>query len=285
MMACPPAIGFDDLVSRYDVFFIDQFGVLRDDERVYDGAMDALSALKKSGKTIVILSNSGLSGDQNIRRLARLGLDRRFFDHFVTSGDVAYASLSRPGYLAAGSSRCFTISSGNGTELADRLGLTSVQTAEDADIVIIAGSEAERISLDEYREILRPAANRRLPCFCTNPDFLKLAHGTVVAGAGSIANLYEELGGNVTRLGKPYPEIYEHALSICGNPENDMVVCIGDSIDHDIVGASNAGLASVLVETGILAGKSLEERCQLMSAGRRRPDFIMRRFAPSAAAS
>lgn len=279
MTSCIPATRLPELIERYDFFFVDQFGVLRDDERLYDGAADALLTLKEAGKTVVILSNSGRSGEFNIRRLAPLGIDRRHFDHFITSGDLAFSILSSPDSPAGHARRCFTISNGGNDDLANRLGMKEAQSAADADIVIISGSQAERITLGEYREMLRPAAKRKLPCFCTNPDFLKLAGGTVVPGAGSIADLYEELGGAVTRLGKPYREIYDYALSACGNPEKEKVVCIGDSIDHDVVGASNAGLASVLVETGILAEKTAAERHQLMAAEGRRPDFMMRQFA------
>src|SRR5262245_15734857 len=72
MNAIPtPTLG--DLIRRYDVFFIDQFGVLRDDTGPYDGAIFALQAVKDAGKTIVILSNSGRSGDYNAKRLVSIG--------------------------------------------------------------------------------------------------------------------------------------------------------------------------------------------------------------------
>jgi HAD superfamily hydrolase (TIGR01459 family) len=270
----PATIDLAGLSDRYEVFFIDQFGVLRDDEKAYDGAVEALEILKKTGKTIVILSNSGRSGEHNVKRLAPLGFASSSFDHFVTSGDVAYAILSG----SATSGKCFTISSGGDTDLADRLGMSSVGSSAEADIVIISGSEAERIAMDDYREMLRPAAENHRPCFCTNPDLLKLSKGTVAPGAGAIADLYEELGGSVTRIGKPFPGIYEYALQLCGITDKTTVICIGDSIDHDIAGAQNAGLHSVLVETGILSDQSADERRALMAEIDVWPTFTMRQF-------
>ena len=35
---------------------------------------------------------------------------------------------------------------------------------------------------------------------------------------GAIASLYEEMGGKVEWIGKPYPEIYRAALALIGNP-------------------------------------------------------------------
>ncbi len=63
--------------------------------------------------------------------------------------------------------------------------------------------------------------------------------GRARAGAGAIASLYEELGGKVTWIGKPYPAIYRHAARLIGSPQR--ILCIGDSAEHDVAGGRNAG--------------------------------------------
>ena len=261
-------IDLNDLIARYDTFFIDQFGVLRDDRAGYDGAAEGLKALKAAGKKVVILSNSGRSGDYNAKRLATLGFAPDSFDHFLTSGDVALTlltSVDAPVTLHAGA-RCLTVSSGGDTNLADRLGLVSVGTADGIELVIISGSEAETIPMERYADLLRPAAAAKVPCICTNPDIQKLANGTLVPAAGAIADLYEQLGGTVIRVGKPFAQMYAQALARCGDPDPSTVVCIGDSIEHDIAGATGAGLASVLVRTGINAGLSEQQLTQALAA-------------------
>jgi HAD superfamily hydrolase (TIGR01459 family) len=275
-----PTIALDDLIKNYDVFFVDQFGVLRDDSGPYPQAIEALSKLKRAGKTVVLLSNSGRSGDYNAQRLLALGFERASFDRFVTSGDVAYDILSRAESPVRPGAKCLTISSGGDRNLADALGLISIDDALSADLIIISGSEAERIEMATYRKMLEPAAARQLPCFCTNPDIHKLANGAIAPGAGSIAKIYEELGGRVTWLGKPHPEIYNYALSRVGNPQRHRVMCIGDSIEHDILGARQSNLASTLVRTGILADNSLEELSALMAAIEARPTYMLPSFKP-----
>jgi HAD superfamily hydrolase (TIGR01459 family) len=277
-----PTTHLEDLVANYDVFLIDQFGVLRDDAGAYPGAAAALAALKAAGKTVIILSNSGRSGDYNADRLVRLGFERSSFDRFVTSGDVAYEILSKAPQLISGRTRCLTVSSGGDTNLADRLGLISVDAASDADVVVISGSEAERISLSEYRALLYSAAERHVQCYCTNPDIHKLAGGALAPGAGSIAKLYEELGGTVVWLGKPHREIYDYARSVLASSASDRIVCIGDSIEHDIVGAANAGLSSVLVETGILSELSDSDVKVLLVEFSVMPTYSMKRFGLTA---
>lgn len=272
-------INLDQLAAMYDAFFVDQFGVLRDDNGAYDGAVEALSRLASMGKKIVILSNSGRSGDYNANRLARLGFAADSFNAFVTSGDVAYEVLSAPGSTIVGSLPCLTISSGGDRNLADRLGLVSVANATQAKLVIISGSEAEHISMDEYHAMMLPAAERHIPCICTNPDFHKLHNGSTVPGAGSLARLYEAMGGNVTWLGKPYPEIYQRALDLSGVTDRRRVVCIGDSIEHDILGARTSGLDAVLVRTGILADSSDEQVRQLSQTIGAHANYMMADFS------
>jgi HAD superfamily hydrolase (TIGR01459 family) len=180
--------------------------------------------------------------------------------------------------VIAKGARCLTISSGGDSNLADRLGLRSVETASAAEIVIVSGSEAEKISMEHYQALLRPAAQKGIPCYCTNPDIHKLHNAALAPGAGSIAKLYEKMGGPVIWLGKPYPDIYEHALRLAGAADTRRVVCIGDSIEHDILGAKSVGLDSVLVRTGILADttdEQLQEVCNRVGAD---PTYMMIRF-------
>jgi HAD superfamily hydrolase (TIGR01459 family) len=266
------------LSAEYDVFFIDQFGVLRDDIGPYQGAIDALRQLSQAGKKIVILSNSGRSGQYNAERLVKLGFAPDSFDFFVTSGDVAFELLSRPGVAIPKGSKALTISSGGDTNLADRLDLISIRNGNAADIVIISGSEAERISMNDYREMLRPPAENNVACYCTNPDIHKLHEGSVAPSAGSIAQLYEAMGGRVTWIGKPYPEIYDHALKLVGVEDKRRVVCIGDSVEHDIVGARSAGLDCVLVRTGILADSNDGELERIASELGAPPTYMMQAF-------
>lgn len=279
-MKMPPTVTLNELSALYDVFFIDQFGVLRGGEAAYAGASLALARLKAQGKTIVILSNSGRSGPYNISRLAQLGFDSSSFDRFVTSGDVALDLLGS-GLIPIErsiSTRCLTIATGEDRALADKLGYSSVDSAEEADLVIISGSETERIPLAAYRAILESAAKRGVPCICTNPDVHKLVGGTLLPAAGAIAALYEEMGGQVTRIGKPYMDIYRHAHELCGLPDKARIVAIGDSLEHDVIGAATFGIDSALALTGLQAHVSEAALLAQMQEGQIAPRYLLRSF-------
>ena len=252
---------FKNLSLAFPAIFLDQFGVLHDGMRPYPGAVEALKTLKRRGTRVVIVSDSGKSGEANAKRMERLGVARDLYDHFLTSGDVARAAL-RAGDLPIAltpATRCLTISSSQETDFADALGLATTEDSAEADLLIVSGSQSDRISLSEYERRIAPAARRRAPCICTNPDKLMLTPGGDYPGAGAIAALYEALGGAVTWIGKPYPAIYAAAAHFVGSPAPREVLCIGDSIEHDIVGARRFGAAAALVRTGILAGLSEAE--------------------------
>ncbi|MGH7209952.1 MAG: hypothetical protein ACREF1_00620, partial [Acetobacteraceae bacterium] len=55
----PPPARLSELARRFDVFLVDQFGVLTDGVRLYPGALGALRALRAAGRRIALLSNSG----------------------------------------------------------------------------------------------------------------------------------------------------------------------------------------------------------------------------------
>ncbi|MER9330990.1 TIGR01459 family HAD-type hydrolase [Mesorhizobium sp. M0488] len=247
--------GIGPLVERYQVFLLDQFGVLHDGSAPYPGAVAALSALKRAGKTVVLVSNSGRRARPNEDRLLRLGFETGSWDHFVSSGEVAWRSFHemaatealRPG------TNCLLISRDNDRTAIEGLPFVLTGAGDTADLVLIAASEGDRYDLDHYRRLLAPAAARQVPCFCTNPDKIMLTAVGPRFGAGRLADLYESLGGSVTRIGKPGPAIFETALALAGEPDRRSVVCVGDSVEHDIAGGKGVGLATALVLSGILA--------------------------------
>jgi HAD superfamily hydrolase (TIGR01459 family) len=264
-----------DIAPAYRLFFVDQFGVLHDGHRPYPGAIDALKRLHGDGRRVVVLSNSGKRSAPNEARIAALGFDRGDWDLFLSSGEVAWRMLAdqpksrRP-------RRCLILSRDRDASPIEGLGIGVTERAEDADLVLIAGSEAPERSLDDYHAVLEPAARRVVPALCVNPDMTMILPGRGYAfGAGRIAKLYEGLGGPVTWIGKPYPEIYRMAQTLCGL--DGPALGIGDSIEHDIAGAKSIGADGALVLSGIHSGE--DELESLYDEFGARPDHVLERFA------
>lgn len=281
MSAAPQETSLAALAARYDVFLVDQFGVLHDGTAAYPGAIAALAGLKARGKTVLLLSNSGKRSGPNEQRMLRLGFRPGSWDFFVSSGEVAwrkFAGEMGEARLPA-STKCLLIARDGDLSAVDGLGLELVSDGAVAQVVLLTGSEGDRFSLDHYRDLLAPAAKAGTRLVCTNPDKIMLTKAGPRFGAGRIAELYAELGGPVEWIGKPYPEIYRAALRLAGHPEPSRVVGIGDSIEHDIVGAKGAGMDAALVRSGVLADLGPAELETLYREHGTRPDHVLPGFA------
>jgi HAD superfamily hydrolase (TIGR01459 family) len=270
--------GIGALVERYQVFLLDQFGVLHDGTNPYPGAVEALSALKRAGKTIVLVSNSGRRARPNEARLLKLGFEPGSWDQFVSSGEIAWRSFHEMAICEKlrPNTKCLLISREGDRSATEGLPFALTSDGDDAELVLIAASEGDRYDLDYYRRLFASAAARQVPCFCTNPDKIMLTSVGPRFGAGQLADLYESLGGSVTRIGKPYAPIFDAALALIGNPDRRTVVCVGDSVEHDIAGGIGAGVSTALVLSGILADTAdLPELYDMMNAY---PDYTTDHF-------
>ncbi|WP_342629543.1 TIGR01459 family HAD-type hydrolase [Nguyenibacter vanlangensis] len=267
--------GIAALVGEYDALFVDQYGVLHDGAAPYPGVRRTLACLREAGQRVLLLSNSGRPGSYNAERLARLGFDPGLYETIVTSGDTALA-LARSGDIPVQAGmRCLLIDSGGqDTHFCDALGLVVDATPARADLVVIAGSQGGMRTEEQYRAMLAPLARRGVRAVCTNPDRRMLVPGGTAFGAGRIAELYEEEGGMVTWIGKPHRAIYAHAARLCGVPP-ERVLCVGDSVEHDIAGALGFGARSALVRTGILADATPQQLEAAFARHAARPDYIL----------
>ena len=269
----------EDLADQFDAFFIDQFGVLMDASGPYPFAIDAIKRLSEYNKPIVLLSNSGKRAIENCERLERLGFDLNLFTAVITSGEVAYWTIKNK--IEDGNfikPKIYLISRDSDTSPVNGLSCKRAKNTDEADYLIIAGSESDTRYLRYYTSLLEPMANKGVPAFCTNPDLVMLTPNGTSFGAGLIAKEYEEMGGSVTWFGKPHPLIYKFALNKIPNIEPQKVLCIGDSVEHDIRGSFNANCSSALVKTGIAATKKEEKLINSLNFSDT-PNFIIPAFS------
>lgn len=268
----------DELAENFGAFLVDQFGVLMDGRGAYAYAPQALNRLKTYGKPIYILSNSGKRAEQNIQRLLSYGFDRRSFDGVITSGEVAFWDIQNH-VKDRGSAqlKVFLLSRDNDLSAIEGAACERVTTPQEAELIIIAGSEAEKRTMDEYRTLLGDAAARGVPALCTNPDLKMLTTLGQRFGAGAIAMEYQAMGGRVRWYGKPHSAIYEFALQRLGNISNDKVICFGDSPEHDLRGAHGVGCKGALVRTGLSETFDPSSH-HTTQASSDQPDFIIDRF-------
>lgn len=249
--------GISELCDSYSGYLLDQWGVLHDGVKPYDGVMEALTELKARHKQIIVLSNSGKRAEDNAKRMQALGFDLNLFDHIITSGELTWLGLKerKSGVFEGLGDKCLLISRGNDASFIDGLDLQIVSKAEDATFILVSGMDdpPKGRTVADLEPMLRVGVQKKLKMICANPDLQALIGASAHAGAGAVAKRYEEFGGVVRYIGKPFPPIFRHAQSLFKDVLPSTTVVIGDSLPQDIMGGVNCGLDTCLVATGVHA--------------------------------
>ena len=281
--------GVRELAADYDGFIVDQWGVVHDGATPYAGARECLESLKRAGKRVVMLSNSGRSNAANEALMASMGFPRELYHAFIAAGEDcrhAIASKASPFHARLGK-RCLAFTRDGERKLLEGLGLTFVDRVEDADFLAVIGIDSPRRSLADYEAELQAARARGLPMVCANPDLVRFHEGRLVDAPGVLAHRYEALGGEVFWHGKPHAPIYGSCLKEMGGIPKSRIVAVGDSLDHDVAGAASVQLPCVLVAGGVHAEAlgivrgdmpSRERLEALLARAPARPAFVVPAF-------
>ncbi|WP_299400753.1 TIGR01459 family HAD-type hydrolase [uncultured Roseobacter sp.] len=275
----PEIVHLHPLIDQYDAFLIDQFGVLLDGSQAYPGATEALGLIATQKKPAIILSNSAKRSKNNCDRLVSLGFDRRHFITVVTSGEIACQSIAQEiGASIDTRARVMLLArEGDPSPIAD-LGLIETKNAAEADILLIASRDLSW-SRDDYLAVFKEFRRDGGRCICLNPDLKMLTPQGLRFSAGAIAQIFEGLGGTIEWYGKPHSRIYKRALELMPEVRAERVLCIGDSIHHDILGGATAGLSTALVRSGVHADMLDKELLATCSELGVTPNHVLERFS------
>jgi HAD superfamily hydrolase (TIGR01459 family) len=249
----------DLAIEKYDVFMLDLFGVIHDGTTLYPYAESALKKLIANNKKVLFISNGPRRASKAIQTLEKFGI---WHDDFtmVTSGETCYHYISTKIHkidLPEINEHFIFIGPNRDRDLLDDANYIITDNHDQASFMLVTGLNENDSDL---HEILKKGRERNLPLICVNPDRkIVKQSGEFFLCAGVVADEYEEMGGKVTYFGKPYPEIYDYCFEIIGNQiSKDKIIAIGDSLENDITGASNAGIDNILVKSGIHINDNLD---------------------------
>lgn len=246
--------GISDISDTYMGFIVDQWGVLHDGNRPYDGVVECLKELKNRKKFIILLSNSGQRADANKQRLKQIGIGPSLYSAILTPGEMIHDGLmSREGIFRFTGPKCYTFSRGSDLSMLEGTGIDVVDDINEADFLLIMASESPVMSIMDYEPILRTAVKRGLRAYCANPDSRALLGATFVMGPGLIARRYQDFGGVVNYIGKPHQPIYQTCIRMMQekNVYPGQIVMVGDTMAHDILGGWAAGIDTCLIKSGL----------------------------------
>lgn len=234
-----------DVSSGYDTFIVDLWGVVHDGHTLLPGVLEMLESLQAQEKTVVFLSNAPRRSVALEEQLALMGLPRALYSRVYSSGEDAFGALTSQHR----GKMCYPLSASLHGPLLQDANAQIVETLEEADFILNTGPIP--LVLEEHNTLLKQALSLGTPMICVNPDVAVMRGGVLSLCAGALAQVYEEMGGQVHYHGKPFPEIYQRLWESLGKPDKARILGIGDSVTTDIVGAQNFGIDSVLVMTGL----------------------------------
>ncbi len=229
-----------EIYKSYDKFIIDLWGVMHNGILLNKNAMEAVDNLLEESKKIVFLSNAPRPSQKVKEYLKKMKMKEKHLKDVITSGEAAMNAINenRFGKLFyhLGPSRdesIFYKIKNNKTNL------------EKSDFILCTGLFDEHENdLNFYNNLLERSLSKKL--ICTNPDLTVHRGEKEEYCAGSIARVFELLGGSVVYFGKPHKEIYK----MCFNSE-EKVLAIGDNLRTDIKGANNLNIDSIFICNGV----------------------------------
>ncbi len=232
--------GLSQIESKYDTFFIDLWGVIHNGIALFPEAINVLKNLTELNKRFVLISNAPRPSKSVERFLANLKMDKVFLKNIFTSGEAALQVLKNKNYGKS----FYHIGPIRDEDLIK--GFENNKTSiEKCDFILCTGFfDKEESSLNYYKKLLK--GYTKIKMLCTNPDLIVHRGLKEEFCAGTIADIFEKLGGEVVYFGKPYPEIYNFCLK-----KKERVLAIGDNIRTDIKGANNMKFDSLFITGGI----------------------------------
>lgn len=250
-----------DLLKSHDLILFDQYGVLHDGVHPIDESLEIINYLLENKKQIAIISNSSMCKKYAQEKMIHMGFP--FIENFITSGEITWNYIKNN--YKNKCVLCFTWK--NEKHFFNNLSLTTTTNPAYADFLLLHGSEIihsyneDQIIFHDIKEngrnspffnkicmLLHSCAKRKLVAICANPDIMVCtSQKKYNYMPGFIANIYKQYGGSVIYFGKPYACTFEEAISRTNNIPKTRILHIGDSLDHDIKGAQNSNIHSLLI--------------------------------------
>ena len=234
--------GFCSIVDNYQLFYIDLWGVIHNGINLHKEAIKVLNEISNKGKEYILLTNAPRPNDVVKSFLEKMGMDKEIRDHVFTSGQ---ASLN---YLKKNQStqKFFHIGPPRDFDLFNDFIKMKSDNINDSDYILCTGLFEEfDNNLNYYNDLFKENIEKKM--ICTNPDLIVDRGNKRELCAGSVAMVFEKMGGKVIYFGKPYPDVYNQSIK----NENKKILSIGDNLNTDIKGANLLNYDSLIISNGI----------------------------------
>ena len=238
--------------KQYNAILCDVWGVIHNGQKAHKRAVETLLKCRENGKIVVLITNAPRPAQSVIEQLEIIGVDQNAYDSIVTSGDVTKNKIEKykNSVFHLGPERDNKIFEGIKVEF---------KNAENAECVVCTGLvDDDNEKPQDYKNMFQNMIERKCKMICANPDIVVERGDKIIWCAGALAQLYEEMGGEIEIAGKPHKPIYQKAMEKINemtekNVEEKNVLAIGDAIATDAKGAGQAKVPFLFITNGIHA--------------------------------
>ena len=234
--------GLSSIVDRYDLFYIDLWGVIHNGIKLHEGAIAVLEELLKMNKDFVLLTNAPRPNLTVSKFLEKMGMNEKIRDHVFTSGEAALNYLKKYNL----SDKFFHIGPPRDFDLFNDFKNNKSEAIDNCQYLLCTGLfDYQNKNLIYYKDLLEQHTHKKM--ICTNPDLIVDRGDQRELCAGSVAMIFEKIGGEVIYFGKPYPEVYNQSIDNI----KKRTLSIGDNLNTDIKGANLLNYDSLLISNGV----------------------------------
>ena len=234
--------GLQSIADNYDLFYIDLWGVIHNGINLHEQAIVVLKELLNNKKMFVLLTNAPRPNKTVRNFLQKMGMDKELAEYVFTSGEAALNYLKK--YLL--SKKFYHIGPPRDFDLFNLFQKNKSEDIIESEYLLCTGLfDDHDKDLMYYKMLLEKHTNKVM--ICTNPDLIVDRGEERELCAGSIAMVFEKMGGKVVYFGKPHPEVYYQSV----DNNNKKILAIGDNLNTDIRGANLLNYDSLLISNGI----------------------------------
>ena len=199
--------GLCSIVDNYQLFYIDLWGVVHNGISLHQEAINTLKEISKKGKEYILLTNAPRPNKVVKTFLEKMGMEKEIREHVFTSGEASLRYLRRNLI----DKKFFHVGPPRDIDLFKDFKKMKLDEIENSEYIICTGLfEEYEEDLKYYKGLFERNLNKKM--ICTNPDLIVDRGSRRELCAGSIAIIFEKMGGEVIYFGKPYPEVYNQSI-------------------------------------------------------------------------
>jgi len=248
--------GLRSIIKNYDIFYIDLWGVVHNGVTLNRNAIEALEEIAREKKEYVLLTNAPRPNKTVKIFLKKMGMNEKIREKVYSSGEAALSYLKKK-HL---DEKFYHIGPPRDFDLFIEFKNNKEKNINESSYLLCTGLfETQDEELGYYKELFKKHINKKM--ICTNPDLIVDRGNKRELCAGSVALIFEKMGGEVIYFGKPYPEVYNQSIDNNGK----RVLSIGDNLNTDIKGANLLNYDSLIISNGIHKNEIKENGIETVS--------------------